>query len=63
MKAIASHFRQHHLHMAACGVAALAVLVAIVFGVPVFALFGAAFCGVMMIGMVWMMLSMAKGHR
>jgi hypothetical protein len=34
-----------------------------VFSLPVLAVFGALFCGVMMIGMVWMMVSMASRAR
>ena len=50
-------------HMMICGVAAVFVIAAIVFGVPVLAAFGALMCGAMMIGMVWMMVSMASKAR
>ena len=63
MGAVRDHFAKHPLHMLACGVAALLVIAAIVFGLPVFAAFGAVFCGVMMIGMVWMMFGMASRAR
>jgi hypothetical protein len=63
MGAIKDHFAQHPSHMLGCGVAALLVIAAIVFGLPVFAAFGALFCGVMMIGMVWMMFGMASKAR
>jgi hypothetical protein len=46
-----------------CGIAALFVVAAMVFGLPVLAVFGAVFCGVMMIGMVWMMVAMAAKAR
>jgi hypothetical protein len=46
-----------------CGVAALFVVVAVVFSLPILAIFGAFMCGAMMIAMVWMMFSMAKGHH
>ena len=36
---------------------------AIVFGLPILAVFGALICGAMMIGMVWMMLSMVSKGR
>jgi hypothetical protein len=60
MGAVRDHFAKHPLHMLGCGVAALLVIAAIVFGLPIFAAFGAVFCGVMMIGMVWMMFGMAS---
>ena len=50
--------------MIGCGVAALLVVVAIVFSLPALAVLGAVICGAMMIGMVWMMVSMAsKAHH
>jgi hypothetical protein len=64
MSAVKDHFSSHPSHMVGCGVAALLVVVAIVFSLPALAVLGAVFCGVMMIGMVWMMFSMAsKAHR
>ena len=64
MSAVKDHFSLHSSHMLVCGVAALLVVIAIVFSLPVLAVLGAVFCGVMMIGMVWMMFSMAsKAHR
>jgi hypothetical protein len=49
--------------MLGCGVAALLVIAATILGLPVLAAFGAIFCGVMMIGMVWMMFAMASKAR
>jgi hypothetical protein len=63
MGTIKDHFAQHPSHMLGCGIAALLVIAAIVFSLPVLAVFGALFCGVMMIGMVWMMVSMASRAR
>jgi hypothetical protein len=63
MSGVKEHFAQHPSHLLGCGVAALFVVAAIVFSIPVLAIFGALFCGAMMIGMVWMMFSMAKGHH
>lgn len=62
MKAVMEHFSGHRSHLLGCGVAALLVVAAIVFSVPVLAVFGALVCGAMMVGMMWMMFSMAK-HR
>jgi hypothetical protein len=62
MRAVKDHFAQHTSHLVGCGVAALFVVAAIVFGLPVLAVFGALFCAAMMIGMVWMMFSMAKNR-
>ncbi len=63
MGAVRHHFAQHPTHMLGCGIAALFVVAAMVFGLPVLAVFGAVFCGVMMIGMVWMMVAMAAKAR
>ena len=64
MNAVKAHFAEHKSHLLGCGVAGLLVVAAIVFGVPILAILGALMCGVMMIGMVWMMLSMAsKSHH
>lgn len=63
MDAVKEHFEHHRSHMYGCGLAAVLVVAAIVFSVPIFAVFGALLCGVMMIAMVWMMLSMAKGRH
>jgi hypothetical protein len=52
MGAVRDHLAHHPAHMLGCGIAALLVIAAIVFGLPVLAVFGAVFCGVMMIGMV-----------
>jgi hypothetical protein len=63
MSAVKDHFSSHPSHMVGCGVAALLVVVAIVFSLPAFAVLGAVLCGAMMIGMVWMMVSMASKAR
>ena len=63
MRAVTDHFGQHRSHLLGCGVAALLVVVAIVFKIPILGLLGALVCGAMMIGMVWMMVSMASKHR
>jgi hypothetical protein len=63
MRAVKDHFAQHRSHLLGCGVAGLLVVAAIVFSVPILAVFGALMCAVMMIGMVWMMVSMAAKHR
>jgi hypothetical protein len=64
MSAVKDHFSSHPSHMVGCGVAALLVAAAIVLGLPVLAALGAIACGAMMIGMMWMMFSMASksGH-
>jgi hypothetical protein len=43
--------------------AGLLVVAAIVFELPVLAIFGALFCVAMMIGMVWMMVAMGSKHH
>jgi hypothetical protein len=63
VNAVKQHFAAHTFHWMACGVAGLLVVGAIVFGIPVLAVFGALMCGAMMIGMVWMMLSMVSHGR
>jgi hypothetical protein len=63
MSTLKSHLSSHPSHLVGCGVAALLVIAAIVFSVPVLAVLGAALCGAMMIGMVWMMFSMAARAR
>lgn len=63
MSAVKDHFSSHPSHMVGCGVAALLVVVAIVFSLPALAVLGVVLCGAMMIGMVWMMVSMASKAR
>ena len=64
MRAVREHFAHHPFHMVGCGVAALLVVAAVVFGVPILAGAGALMCGAMMVGMVWMMFTMtSKGHH
>jgi hypothetical protein len=55
MSAVKDHFTTHPSHLLGCGVAALLVIAAIVFGLPILAIFGSLMCGAMMIMMVWMM--------
>jgi uncharacterized membrane protein len=63
MRAVKDHFAQHTSHLLGCVAAGLLVVAAIVFSVPVLAVFGALMCAAMMVGMVWMMFSMgSKGH-
>jgi hypothetical protein len=64
MSGFTRHFAQHPYHLFGCGVAVVLVVAAIVFSVPVFAVFGGLMCAVMMIGMVGMMFSMvSEGHH
>jgi hypothetical protein len=63
MRAVKDHFAQHTSHLLGCGAAALLVVVAIVVQVPILGLFAALVCGAMMVGMVWMMLTMAYKNR
>ena len=63
MKAVKDHFAHHPSHLLGCGLAGLLVVAAIVFSLPILAVFGALMCGAMMIGMVWMMFSMASKGR
>jgi hypothetical protein len=62
-RAVQEHFAHHRIHMLGCVFAAMLVIAAAVFGVPVLAVFGALICGGMMLMMVWMMVGMAgKRH-
>ena len=63
MRAVKDHFAQHPSHLLGCGAAGLLVVAAIVFSIPILAVFGALMCGAMMIGMVWMMFAMASKSR
>ena len=63
MRALREHFAHHTSHLLGCVASGLLVVGAVVFGVPVLAAFGALFCGAMMVGMVWMMFSMASKGR
>ena len=63
MRAVTEHFGQHPSHLLGCGIAVLLVVAAIVFSVPIFAVFGGLMCAAMMIGMVWMMFSMGSRHH
>jgi hypothetical protein len=63
MSNIRNRLGHHYMH-AACGVAAVLIIAAFAFDIAPLAMLGALFCGAMMIGMVWMMVSMAgKGHH
>ena len=64
MTAIRHHFAEHRLHMVGCVAGGIALIVAIILGVPILGILGGLFCAVMMIGMVWMMFSMGshRGH-
>jgi hypothetical protein len=61
MSAIKDYVGQHM--MLVCGFAAVLVVVAIIFSIPVLAVFGALMCGAMMIMMVWMMFAMVSKGR
>jgi hypothetical protein len=63
MSALRSHFGQHRSHLVGCVAAGVLVVAAIVFELPVLAIFGALFCVAMMIGMVWMMVAMGSKHH
>ncbi len=63
MNAFRDHFAHHRLHMAGCALGCVAVITALVLGVPVLAALGALACAAMMIGMVWMMVAMAGRHH
>ena len=55
-------FSHRYMH-AACGIAAVLFVAAIILGAAPLAILAVLFCGTMMIGMVWMMVGMArKGH-
>jgi len=53
----------HHWMQYVCLLAVVAVVAAIAFEAPVLALLGGLFCAAMMIGMVWMMVGMARHRR
>jgi hypothetical protein len=63
MRTVSEHFAQHTSHLLGCVAAGLLVIAAIIFGLPILAIFGAVFCGAMMIGMVWMMFAMGSKHQ
>jgi hypothetical protein len=62
MNAIRVHFAAHRSHMAVCALAGVLFITGIAVGTPVLVVLGALMCGAMMLGMVWMMVSMAR-HR
>jgi hypothetical protein len=63
MAAIRTHFAEHHSHTVACALAAVFIIGGVAVGQPVLAVLGAFLCGAMMVGMVWMMVSMARHDR
>ncbi len=63
MRTVRDHFAHRHLHMVGCAVAAVLVIVAPAVGAPVLVVLGGLMCAVMMIGMIWMMFSMATKGR
>ena len=63
MRAVTEHFAHHTSHLLGCGLAAVLVAVAVVFNLPVIGIVGGLICAAMMIGMVWMMVSMAAKRR
>jgi hypothetical protein len=63
MRVVRGHFAQHTSHLLGCVAAGLLVVAAIVFELPILAIFGAMFCAAMMIGMVWMMFATGSKHR
>ena len=62
MAAIRGHFAEHRSHMFVCALAAVLIIIGVAVGVGELAIIGVAACGAMMIGMVWMMVSMASKH-
>jgi hypothetical protein len=63
MRAVRDHFAQHTSHLLGCVAAGLLVVAAVVFELPILAIFGALFCAAMMIGMVWMRFAMGSKHH
>jgi hypothetical protein len=64
MQALGKHIHVgHHWMHYACGLAVVAVIAAVAFDAPVFALLGGLFCAAMMVAMVWMMVAMARHRR
>ena len=63
MNVLKEHFTHHPLHMALCALACVAIVAGIVLGAPLIAIFGPLMCGAMMLGMVWMMVTMAGKAR
>ena len=63
MNPIKEHFAHHRLHMLGCAAGCVAIIVAVAVGAPILALLGGLFCATMMIGMVWMMVTMASGRH
>ena len=61
MQALRQHLVHHPLHMAGCALAVAFVVTGVVLGLPILAVIGPLMCGVMMVGMVWMMVR--HGHH
>jgi hypothetical protein len=62
MTAIRGHFAEHRSHLLACAFAAVLIVTGIAVGFGALVVLGAVMCGVMMVGMVWMMVSIVR-HR
>jgi hypothetical protein len=63
LQAVRQHFADHRSHLAVCGFAVMLVVLAAVLGVPALGVVGGLVCASMMVGMVWMMVSMGAKHR
>ena len=64
MSAIKDHFTHHRGHLLGCAAAAVLVIIAVIFELPILAILGGLLCASMMIMMVWMMVWMvSKGHH
>lgn len=55
-------FLRRHLMVTICAVAIIFVVIGLATGVGAFAILAGAFCAVMMLMMVWMMVGMVRGH-
>jgi hypothetical protein len=60
VRAFRAHFAQHTSHLVGCGAAALLVIAAILFNVPLLGFVGLFVCGAVMIWMAWMLVSTAS---
>ena len=56
------HFFRRHLMLTVCAAAVILVVVGVATGNGPFAIVGGAFCLVMMVMMLWMMVGMVRGH-
>jgi hypothetical protein len=57
---VRQHFAHHPMHFAVCALAAVLVVAAATFGLPILGAMGGLLCVAMMVGMVWMMVR--HGH-